>query len=382
MKTIKASAVLLAAMLFIQATAYGVEMNLIYDEIYHYYNEDDIYVEVNGERIKTKEMPPIILMDRTLVPVREVFEAVGAQVKWINETAQTSISYKGTEIIFTAGSRVIYMGRAKITIPSTDPAPMIINDKTMVPVRVAANLLGFEVDWDNDRRVVSLYESTEGIAENGSTASEAADSGYVSLDTVGTVDTTLTKNFDYAAVVLDSGHGGTDSGNVSGKADESEINLAIALLVKSKLEADGINVIMTRSDNKTTLSNQERVDIASRKTDNGIPAIFVSIHCNSFENPETNGTQVYYDPDSKYGTILAQNIYNSTVSSTDLGAAQIHDGSLLYVVSKTAQPAALVETGFLSNESDRGYLMSSEGREAMAEGIYRGIMATLKAMKQ
>ncbi len=530
MKKFRLTAFLISALLLFQTTAYGVEMNLIYDEIYHYYNEDDIYIEINGEQIATKEMPPVILMDRTLVPVREVFEAIGAQVKWINETGQTSISYKGTEVLFTIGSRTVYMGRAKITIPSTDPAPMIINDKTMVPVRIVANLLGFEVDWDNDRRVVSLYESAEGIVGNDSedkaeedngeggaqtpasdsviskityessgktdliyltyskpvepdiarydtpervvldfdgsqltsaamnltvngrvvsdvrganhtdmarivldvssqpnieiyrsedgiviaataasgkyttkigdlvngavyvpsdgdeeetaeNTSNGTDNGSVSLDTSGTVDTTVSKNFDYNAVVIDPGHGGSDPGALGEGVRESAVTLAISLLVRDKLEADGITVVMTRTDDNTYPTLQDRVDIASRETNGGMPAVFVSIHCNSFENTESNGTQVYYHPDSKYGTILAQNIYNSNISLTPLKPGQIHDGSHLYVIRKTIQPAALVETAFISNSSDRAYLTSSAGQEALAQGIYEGIVATIKTMK-
>lgn len=520
--------VLTAMVMLLSLNAYAVEMNLIYDEVYHYYNEDDVYIEINGKRIETKEMPPVILMDRTLVPVREVFEAVGATVSWIDETSQTEISYNGTEVLFTTGSHTVYLGRSKITIPSSDPAPMIINDKTMVPVRIVASLLGFDVNWDNDRRVVCLDDSIEGIVDSsdknspsagnvsgsiiskvtcetvGSTdlvyltysapvepeifrysnpervvldfdssqfttetlsashdgailtsvrganhdnmarivldvksqpnieiyksdggiviAASPASGKYttkigdlvngadyqppavsdnaventgsgnnsnagsnssetVNLDTSGTVDTTTANDFDYNSIVIDPGHGGSDPGAISNGVKESAVNLAIAEKVIAKLEADGYNVVTTRTDDNTYPSLQDRVDIASKKTNGKIPAIFVSIHCNSFENSDTNGTQVYYHPNSKYGTILAQNIYNANISLTSLKAAQIHDGSHLYVIRKTIQPAALVETAFLSNSSDRAYLTSEEGQEALAQGIYEGIVKTLETMK-
>lgn len=516
-----------AALSFMTMTVFGAEMNLIYNEIYHYYNEDDVFLEINGEPIETNEMPPIILMDRTLVPVREVFEALGADVDWINETQQTKIAYDGIEVLFTTGSPVVYMGRSKYAIPETDPTPMIINDKTMVPIRIVANLLGFDVQWDNSRRTVMLIDDTyekepsntakpsnpsnestiskiyctksadgadliylaytnptapaifrysnpdrvvidfDGAVFTAENSTENFDGDFVksvraanheemarivldlngaqpnvelmksstgiviivrkagskpktkigdlvkgaeyvppklsevtgtdpvddpaeeennndnqiNLDTSGTVDTTTTRNFDYNAIVIDAGHGGTDPGAIGGNVKESEVTLAISKKVVAKLEAAGYRVVTTRSgDTYPTL--QDRVDIASKKTNGTIPAIFVSIHCNSFDNPSTNGTQVYYHPDSKYGTILAQNIYNANVSGTDLRPAQIHDGSHLYVIRKTLQPAALVETAFISNQSDREYLTSEEGQEALAQGIFTGIVQTLEKMKE
>lgn len=526
---------LLGALVLLCPTAHAVEMNLIYDEIYHYYYAEDVFVEINGRPVATREMPPVVLMDRTLVPAREVFEALGATVTWLGETGQTKINYGGTEVLFTTGSRTVYLGRSRVTIPDSDPAPMIINDKTMVPVRIVANLLGFDVEWDNARRTVMLNDPSGssaalgGVSSSSSTASSSAaqppaktpssvisavsckqngntdliyltfsdpvepeiarytnpnrvvldfndtvftanpsvsfsglfvtsvrgaahdsmarvvldvsrqpnidvqrsqdgiviiaspagsrystsvgdltggsvyvpptvtpsisgtgetptvtQSGEgVELDLTGTVDTTDTRDFDYNAVVIDAGHGGSDPGAMSGSIKESAINLAIAQKVTDKLRAAGYTVVTTRDDDNTYPTLQDRVDIASKKTASGkIPAIFVSVHCNSFERPETNGTQVYYHPDSKYGTILAQNIYNANVALTELKPAQIHDGSNLYVIRKTLQPAALVETAFISNSSDRSYLTGEEGQEALAEGIFTGIVQTMERMRQ
>ncbi len=513
--------------------AQAVEMNLVYDEIYHYYNEPDVFIELDGRPVATKEMPPVILMDRTLVPVREVFESLGASVTWINETGQTKISYNGTEVLFTTGSRSVYLGRSKISIPDGDPAPMIINDKTMVPVRIVANLLGYDVEWDDARRTVKLSEASAYVyggststtqpqqpaqtqqtqqtqpaaesavsaisvekhgaadlvyltyakpvkpsvaryntpervvldfpgavyaggavqgsgtivkdvraanhdgmarivldvdkqpnieiyrAENGivivataasgkyatnigdltdgavfspdsipvseppkdDSSSGGGSGGAVELDTSGTVDTTTTKEFDYNTVVIDAGHGGSDPGAMGGNVRESAITLAISEKVIAKLRAAGYTVIATRTSDDVKPTLQQRAEIANQKRGGKLPAIFVSIHCNSFENPDSNGTQVYYDPDSKYGTILAENIYNANLAATGLKAGQIHDGSHLYVVRTTLQPAALVETAFISNSSDRAYLTSEAGQEAFASGITEGIIKTIDRMK-
>ena len=179
-------------------------------------------------------------------------------------------------------------------------------------------------------------------------------------------------------VVIDAGHGGEDPGavgyNSSGNAVayESHINLAISLLVGEKLEKDGINVVYTRDKDKY-ITLQERSELANEIECD----MFVSIHCNSIENAQINGTQVYYHPDSEIGTVLAENIYNNMVEMTSLSPKETQNGSHLYVIRTTTSPAVLVETAFISNESDRNYLLSKSGQETMAEAIYRGIIQTM-----
>lgn len=496
----------IAALTIFAINAYGAEMILHYDGEYHAYNQADIHLNINGKEIVTKEMPPIALMDRTLVPVREVFEAIGGEVSWLPETGQVSIMYKGEEVLFTLNSRSIYRGQTRTTIPSGEPVPMAINDKTMVPIRIVAELLDFEVEWDDRSRTVYLYDedhdknnnanrpkgviskvsvekdddaeyvnltyqspiepkvsrynspervvldfegaqlkqgavtvefkdgdiitsvrgashedmarivldvenqpnievykSAGGIViaatpagrsyttkvnsvrdgqDNSSNTPSNSGNG-VDLDTSGTVDTTTTRDFDYNTIVIDPGHGGTDPGTVWEGVNEKDVALSISLMVRDKLEDAGYNVVMTRSTDVYP-SLQDRVDIASKATDGKkIPALYVSIHCNSFEkNLNVNGTQVYYHPDSKYGTVLAENIYNRNLENTTLAPKQVHDGSNLFVIRKTLQPAALVETGFLSNEGDREYLNSKKGQEAFATGIAEGIIKTMEQMKK
>ena len=180
-------------------------------------------------------------------------------------------------------------------------------------------------------------------------------------------------------IVIDAGHGGSDPGAIgydnSGKAVdyESRINLAIALLVGEKLERSGIKIVYTR-DSDEYISLKDRSELT-----NSIGCdLFVSIHCNSIEKPSIDGTQVYYHPASEVGTKLAENIYDKIVEMTGLSPKEIQNGSHLYVIRTTSVPAVLVETAFISNQSDRNYLLSKSGQETLAEAIYQGIMETLE----
>lgn len=178
-------------------------------------------------------------------------------------------------------------------------------------------------------------------------------------------------------VVIDAGHGGTDPGAIGYKNDkivarESRINLAIALLVGKKLADSGVEVVYTRNEDKY-ITLQERSDLA-----NGLDCdLFVSIHCNSIENPEISGTQVYYHPTSETGSLLADNIYKNMVDMTPLAPMGKQNGAHLFVIRTTVAPAVLVETAFISNESDREYLMKEANQETMAEAIFQGIIKTL-----
>lgn len=178
-------------------------------------------------------------------------------------------------------------------------------------------------------------------------------------------------------VVIDAGHGGEDPGAIGYKngkivAKESHINLAIALLVGEKLKNDGVEVIYTR-DKDEYITLKDRSDLSNNLDCD----LFVSIHCNSIENPEIKGTQVYYHPASETGALLADNIYKNMVNQTALIPMGKQNGSHLYVIRTTIAPAVIVETAFISNESDRGYLTNQENQETMAEAIYQGIVKTL-----
>ncbi|NJR42472.1 MAG: N-acetylmuramoyl-L-alanine amidase [Akkermansiaceae bacterium] len=106
---------------------------------------------------------------------------------------------------------------------------------------------------------------------------------YVSqIDLAKLIDPVLRPNYiknagDFRTVILDPGHGGSDTGASNTLGYEAFYNLKVAGLVKSQLESKGFKVIMTRNSN-VFVSLQGRVDIANAVKDE---AIFVSIHFNS-----------------------------------------------------------------------------------------------------
>ena len=114
--------------------------------------QDDIKVMLNGNAI-TFDQPPVIRDDRTLVPVRAIFEALGAEVRWDGDT-QTVLSQKGATLVqLKIGSNIMTVNGREIAL---DVPAQIINDRTLVPVRAIAEAYGCKVDWDGATKTVII----------------------------------------------------------------------------------------------------------------------------------------------------------------------------------------------------------------------------------
>ena len=106
------------------------------------------------------DQPPVIVEDRTLVPLRAIFEALGAEVYWDNDARSVTVTKEDTTIFLAIGSLVLYKNGEATYM---DVPGQIINDRTMVPVRAVSESFGAKVYWDNDTRTVRVY--TEAYAE-------------------------------------------------------------------------------------------------------------------------------------------------------------------------------------------------------------------------
>ncbi len=117
--------------------------------------ENDINVKLDGETISF-DVPPQIINERTMVPLRAVFEALGATVDW-NQDTRTVISEKdGIKISLTIDSSVMYVNDRTVSLDS--PA-CVIDNRTLVPIRAISEAYNATVDWDNNTRTVNITSS-------------------------------------------------------------------------------------------------------------------------------------------------------------------------------------------------------------------------------
>ena len=179
-------------------------------------------------------------------------------------------------------------------------------------------------------------------------------------------------------VVIDPGHGGSDSGAIGYTGlPEKVVALAVSKRTEALLQAAGAHAIMTRTEDTDvsyagdTSSGelQARVDVSLEHPE---AELFLSVHCNSFTNPDAHGMETYYypktDADEYFATLLneelaaAGGLYNRGVKYAKF-----------YVLRHTEIPASLVELGFLSNPHEEDLLANAGYQEKLAQALVRAI---------
>ena len=117
-------------------------------------NEPSVYID--GEKMTfTDNVNPYIdeESERTLVPMRAIFEAVGATVQW-DDATKTVIAVKGTSFVtLQIGSPKAFINSEEHTL---DVNAIMKDDRTFVPLRFVSEALGAKVEWDNDNYAVII----------------------------------------------------------------------------------------------------------------------------------------------------------------------------------------------------------------------------------
>ncbi len=170
-------------------------------------------------------------------------------------------------------------------------------------------------------------------------------------------------------IFIDPGHGGTNPGAISTITGdkESEINLDTSLMTAGLLEDMGYTVKLSRTT-EVNLSLTERAEMANQWGAD----YFVSIHCNSAENPTYNGTETFYYRNNTPAEDFARVVQEQLVLQNGLKDLGIKARNFA-VLRLTNMPAILVELGFLSNENDAKLLSQPSFRAKCANGIADGV---------
>jgi N-acetylmuramoyl-L-alanine amidase len=220
-------------------------------------------------------------------------------------------------------------------------------------------------------------------------------------------------------IVIDPGHGGKDPGcNSSGGVKEKNIVLGIARILKKMIEKEiGCEVFLTRNgdvflplERRTAIANMQKADL------------FISLHVNAHRNRKISGLETYFlnmatdersvmvaarenatseKNISDLQTILNDLMLNTKITESSRLAHDVQEGMVsrvrkkytrardlgvkqapFYVLIGAQMPAVLVETGFLTNRTERKRLLSKQYQENVAEGICSGIKTYIKSIDQ
>jgi len=214
------------------------------------------------------EREPVSINNRLLVPVRTVFSQIGAKIDWNESRNRVVITKDNDEIIMYIGYTNCYVNGA---IKSMEVPAVLFNGTVMVPVRFVAEAFNVLVGWSEKSSTVYLGKMPQEVIE------EIPASGGNASNIKGRI------------VVIDAGHGGTQTGAVYGGVKEKDLNLSIAKKLNAKLKELGIVTYMTRNAD-TTLSLYARSDLANRNNAD----LLISIHNNAGLLKHTGSMTLYY----------------------------------------------------------------------------------------
>ncbi|BBF44350.1 N-acetylmuramoyl-L-alanine amidase [Lachnospiraceae bacterium KM106-2] len=180
-------------------------------------------------------------------------------------------------------------------------------------------------------------------------------------------------------IVLDAGHGGSDCGALSQdkKHYEKDINLAIVKKLGGYLEKEGVKVYFTRVNDKK-ISLDQRVTLA-----NMIDAdLFLSIHCNSVGKESPNGSAAFYAEQTGHNTSnskkIAELLLESTQKALNRKNIGTYSGQKYYVVGHAVVPTVLLETAFISNNSDLNYLINKQYQDKLAKELGKAVRKSIQ----
>jgi uncharacterized lipoprotein YddW (UPF0748 family)/N-acetylmuramoyl-L-alanine amidase len=169
-------------------------------------------------------------------------------------------------------------------------------------------------------------------------------------------------------IMIDPGHGGTETGAIGPlglKYPEKAVNLKTSLKLKTELESLGAKILLTRTTDKT-LSLDDRLT-ASR---NAKPDMFISVHANSMgDNVDVSkieGFSTYYR--EELAKPLADTVLRGTIDVLSRINKGLHKNNF-YVTRGTWTPSILIESGFMPNPIEFGWLIDEDAQSILAKSI-------------
>lgn len=132
-----------------------------------------IKVMVNGELVQF-DVQPQLINDRTMVPLRAIFEQLGARVDWNSDTRTVTATKDDIVVKSTIGNKTMYINGEQKTM---DVAPAVIDGRTLVPVRFVAEAFDCYVEWDGGSSTVYI-ESDHDPDDDNSAALSTEDGAH------------------------------------------------------------------------------------------------------------------------------------------------------------------------------------------------------------
>ena len=126
------------------------------------YAAGNISVYIDGNYLRT-DVPPYIKNGYTMLPMRAVYENLGANVRYNSQSKEIIVSADGDVLKLYIGRKTAYLNGSPISL---SVAPEIKNGRTMVGLRDGADLIGADIDWDSRTREISIWTDGDGYDDD------------------------------------------------------------------------------------------------------------------------------------------------------------------------------------------------------------------------
>lgn len=385
---------------------------------------------VNGAA-KNMDVPPRIVNNRTMIPLRFVMENLNCTVGWDEKTRTVSVatgkvdsltkilsialeetptSYRivatGDNNIYGTGTfayegperfgidiknATFIQGVGKIAADNEYMTGVRYSQFNENTVRIVVDLKGKtagKVSLSTDRKTVYLdFDKPDVTTDPGNPTDPGIPADPVDRGDTDGRDTRTIPVLDWRAtgklIVVDVGHGGRDPG-AEGKLDgvhkiwEKDLNLAIALRLREILTAAGANIVLLR-DTDAPMTLYARPEAANTLNAD----MLISIHNNSNETSTPHGTEVLYytkEWEAGYGVSskdLAAAIQKEMIAEIGFFDRGIKNKPEYAVLNKSLMPAVIIEGGHLSNPGNLTVMLTDAYVEGYAVAVARGVINAL-----
>ena len=176
-------------------------------------------------------------------------------------------------------------------------------------------------------------------------------------------------------VVIDAGHGGSDDGVIENNIKEKDLNLSIAKEIKELNKNENLNIILSRSGDELMTVKDRTKFAAENKAD-----LFVSVHMDAEENKNAHSGLNIFIPKDDNAYLKESKLLGSAIVESFKNKYQLQVNDYLqqreqgiWVLKANQYPSVLIETGFITTQTDLDYVAKPENQQTIAENILKGI---------
>ena len=324
---------------------------------------------VNGQKIGLTKIPIFKKSGAYMGSAAAIFKHSKLKVSMTVKKDVLTLKYGPNTVVMKADSRTAVTNG----VSSSMGAPVVHGTYTatgkkrwIVPLKSVCTRLGINYKLSGGKIYIS--GNTNSSASSTTTTKPATDT-----------TSTTTNNKDKIKIVIDAGHGGSDSGATGNGMAEKNLTLAIVLAAKKSFDKDSrFQVSYTRtSDTYPSLS--QRANLANNKNAD----MFLCIHINS-ASASAHGTETLWSKGRNSVTqkkgltskTLATAMQSATVAATGFTNRGLVDRPNLYVLKHTNMPAGLIEYGFISNKTEAARMKANT--TAYGKALYKAVVNLMK----